>query len=843
VIRPTAVGAGAKVPLLLDGAAGRRPDADLGPTAPGQAASGHDREVDELARRSLHWLVLVSIGQRLALTVPAASLNVGTFGAGGNPVVPLAAAVVLADGVFLLVAARWPQVVRSSWTFLGDVAFLATMTVTATTLIPQGTFGIPGMDAMTGYAWGTIALWTAVRGPRTGMALLAGLAVSLPAMAYLNDTPWTGDTWFNFTLRIGFGALNLALAAAVAFMATRSARLVTQEGIRRGRLCERVTAMRELHDTVLAGLDAAVLLSRRTRVAPAIRLSSMDEVLHTESARLGRPRTTGGHETVPSGWSLVSALRELAGEFRGRGLRVDVTDLPRGAPIPDTDLAATPVTRAIVDACREALNNVAKHAASPTATISTTVTTDATGTSLTVTVTDHGVGFDTTQQAFGRGVEHSLDARLRQVGGTARIRSSPGHGTAVILRGPVLGSASQRHVSAEVEGENERALRWLTVIPFAARAAVIPMVVFIGVPSLADHWRAFVGAAAVLAAGNLWLWSRARHGRIQLLRTVWAPLCDFAVTAAWLLWTAYMEQPGEILEPNADAVWTYVVCTVAIWTVVRGFEIGAVTTAGYLLVLYCGVRLGRSDMLRFSDVALFADHALLAAAPLVYAALVNRMARRGASQAAAESERAGHALEQLHELAALRARITGGLQTLCHPNRQVNGVSEQSVRRLAVQAAELAHDIRTFLDQPLTGAISNRSGNTDLADDPTDDPDVDALATRLMREAERARHGGVRMEVIITEYASDPPAPVGAAMTGFVQAVLACALEQDAPPALTVRLTGTRAGGELTIRSRKDPLTVPGPEVRTLHNVGASLAVEHAPSGGTLLLISWAVHP
>jgi signal transduction histidine kinase len=52
-------------------------------------------------------------------------------------------------------------------------------------------------------------------------------------------------------------------------------------------------------------------------------------------------------------------------------------------------------------------------------------------------VTDAGVGFDLEGVASGRlGVAESVVARLRDVGGNARLFSSPGSGTTVVLEVP-----------------------------------------------------------------------------------------------------------------------------------------------------------------------------------------------------------------------------------------------------------------------------------------------------------------------------------------------------------------------------------------------------------------------
>jgi len=52
---------------------------------------------------------------------------------------------------------------------------------------------------------------------------------------------------------------------------------------------------------------------------------------------------------------------------------------------------------------------------------------------LTVSIVDRGQGFDPTQAGTGVGVAGSTQGRLADVGGTARLGSAPGQGTAVEL--------------------------------------------------------------------------------------------------------------------------------------------------------------------------------------------------------------------------------------------------------------------------------------------------------------------------------------------------------------------------------------------------------------------------
>ncbi|MEZ5190189.1 MAG: hypothetical protein R2717_04415 [Schumannella sp.] len=58
---------------------------------------------------------------------------------------------------------------------------------------------------------------------------------------------------------------------------------------------------------------------------------------------------------------------------------------------------------------------------------------------MTIMITDQGAGFDPSSVPEDRlGVRGSIVRRMEDVGGAARVWSSPGGGTSVVLRVPVL---------------------------------------------------------------------------------------------------------------------------------------------------------------------------------------------------------------------------------------------------------------------------------------------------------------------------------------------------------------------------------------------------------------------
>jgi signal transduction histidine kinase len=124
--------------------------------------------------------------------------------------------------------------------------------------------------------------------------------------------------------------------------------------------------------------------------------------------------------------TLEEALERLADEYSTLGL--EVTNLVAQFEEPTPQVAA-----ALVEAVREALRNVTKHAE----TSAVIVRADTVGSGVQVTIRDHGCGFDPAKMSRGFGLTQSVEARMTEVGGTARVWSLPGRGTRVTLWAPM----------------------------------------------------------------------------------------------------------------------------------------------------------------------------------------------------------------------------------------------------------------------------------------------------------------------------------------------------------------------------------------------------------------------
>jgi signal transduction histidine kinase len=192
------------------------------------------------------------------------------------------------------------------------------------------------------------------------------------------------------------------------------------------RTIERREDERLLHDTVLNTLTALARGSRADDV-----MSRCREDVALIEGLLADPGD--GMGTACGG--LLAAIEAVVGQMRSRGLVVHL-DVTGGAGSGDGSAPPVPtrVTQAVVHAVREALTNVASHAATAEAWIE--VGPEAAG-GLGVTVRDAGAGFDPDQVDPARlGLRRSIVERVADQGGQASIRSAPGEGTVVSLRWP-----------------------------------------------------------------------------------------------------------------------------------------------------------------------------------------------------------------------------------------------------------------------------------------------------------------------------------------------------------------------------------------------------------------------
>lgn len=153
--------------------------------------------------------------------------------------------------------------------------------------------------------------------------------------------------------------------------------------------------------------------------------------------------------------SMRNQMMLMISDLQWRGLTVHVTGSGSGI----YRLAADAAT-AIVDAIRACLENVLRHSGTNVAELDLAYTPD----EVTVIVSDEGDGFDPDEVADDRlGLRHSIVERIRAVGGSVKIWSTPGEGTSVIMRVPVeelvVEHEASHHEATTPEGDDSDAQR------------------------------------------------------------------------------------------------------------------------------------------------------------------------------------------------------------------------------------------------------------------------------------------------------------------------------------------------------------------------------------------------
>lgn len=192
---------------------------------------------------------------------------------------------------------------------------------------------------------------------------------------------------------------------------------------------QRRQGARLLHDTVLATLT--LLAHSGVGVTPAaLRQQSGDDAHLLRQLRLGAlptPSRSGVYtlESVTAS-TLGSTLESVKQRFGRMGLEVDWHG--SGQLLLPSD-----VLDSFLLALGECLENVRRHSGVNRADV--TISDD--DSTVRAMVTDAGRGFDLTAVSTERlGFAESVVARLRDVGGSARLFSSPGAGTTVVLEVP-----------------------------------------------------------------------------------------------------------------------------------------------------------------------------------------------------------------------------------------------------------------------------------------------------------------------------------------------------------------------------------------------------------------------
>jgi signal transduction histidine kinase len=217
---------------------------------------------------------------------------------------------------------------------------------------------------------------------------------------------------------------DVLVLAAQAGVAIENARLY-KEIHRLAVLEDRERIAKELHDGVIQalfgvgmGLQGAALMSGEEELATRIEgaVADIDRVI-----RDLRNYIFGLRPGILADRQLDEALRHLGEEFQQKTGVITVVDVD-----PTVASELTPAAADILQLTREALSNVGRHAQAATCRVSLYRIDDR----LMLEIDDDGQGFDPETNRRGDGLTN-LEARVRALGGTFSVESTPGKGTTI----------------------------------------------------------------------------------------------------------------------------------------------------------------------------------------------------------------------------------------------------------------------------------------------------------------------------------------------------------------------------------------------------------------------------
>lgn len=325
------------------------------------------------------------------------------------------------------------------WVLLAIASGLAIMTIVQ---LPFETPDRKGLAiALVPFAGGTMASFALVLTrsiPR--IVILAATFACSVALVVLVSGSWALLTYPVGAVILGWVICTIA-GAWISSSVPRAARRIHSIGRahRAERQASEIEAQRRqsarlLHDTVLATLTL-LAHSGVGVTAGALRAQAADDAQLLRQLRLGvnpspqdvLPTSTGSIPLPATDDAILGTTLESVKQRFGR-IGLEVSWHGTGQVLLPSD-----VLDAFLLALAECLENVRRHAGVTEAHV--TITDDET--TVRAMVTDSGIGFDVKDIDSARlGLKDSVIARLGEVGGTARLFSSPGSGTTVVLEVP-----------------------------------------------------------------------------------------------------------------------------------------------------------------------------------------------------------------------------------------------------------------------------------------------------------------------------------------------------------------------------------------------------------------------
>jgi len=329
------------------------------------------------------------------------------------------------------------------WLALSLVAGLAIVVVASTVGDRPSQAGFTALVELAAASLAATALVLTSSGPRIAALILVFLVIGATLLLLTSDLQAPLRTAGIYVLGWVLPALiAIWISAGVPQVAKRIASIGRAHRAERQASeleAQRRQGARLLHDTVLATLT--LLAHSGVGVTPeALRLQAGDDAKLLRQLRLGtNPTPSGpGVGTATSPIQVIeepvlgTTLESVKQRFGRMGLKVSWHGTGQV-------LLPSEVLDAFLLALAECLENVRRHSGVTEAHV--TITEDSK--MVRAMVTDAGVGFEISDIDEAKlGFTESVVARLRDVGGNARLFSAPGSGTTVVLEVP-RGEAGQ----------------------------------------------------------------------------------------------------------------------------------------------------------------------------------------------------------------------------------------------------------------------------------------------------------------------------------------------------------------------------------------------------------------
>lgn len=322
-----------------------------------------------------------------------------------------------------------------------DLVVCTSLMLLSGLVIPQGEVVTTRPFFAAAYPVNAVLLWAIMRGSAAGVLAGAVLGVALVLTRPLNGIDFidlTRSEWQNIggatvLYLVGGAAVGLVVRVLTESGAAleKTTRELLAERERAGRLAERESLAREIHDSVLQALALVHKRGRELSTAkavPSAEVARLAEIAGRQEAEL-RSLILRQPQDAPTG---RVRLRDVL-EREARAVNdVSVTVSSVGAVVVDAHTAEE-----IAAAARQALENVARHAQATR----TSVFAEEESGFVVVTVRDDGRGFEFDEAALQAGNKvgllKSMKGRIVDLGGTMTLDSEPGRGTEIEFRVPI----------------------------------------------------------------------------------------------------------------------------------------------------------------------------------------------------------------------------------------------------------------------------------------------------------------------------------------------------------------------------------------------------------------------